>query len=381
MQIEVVDVGDGACSIISCPDHGDSQSITLIDCGVRRGSALAAAQTASDQLGRRLADVSTVIISHFDADHWRGLLHLADAYGSTHVYPAGHAIQFLYPALPPRAQRLPVGVFALISLRDNEPVSVVELVNRWNVASGGRVRPRALHSGSRFVANDHEWVVRWPPRNLGGDLATRIQVWLADLDEIAHEMAQDGDPRLQDNLSQGYAAWVELVAGGESDRAADRDDPVQDPFDVIEMPPEEEFGDDQSGSGDQYRGVKPELKRKLRRLAARMSLLDNLLSLVVEEVHGEFIGFGDIEGSALKALLAEGTLRRSYRVMLAPHHGTHETPAGFPAAALCISQNGYTHQGNFWKHRDTHTGSIWGCESTSARGTITCSTTESFWPF
>lgn len=71
--MEVLNVGDGACSRVHA-----GPSLAVLDCGSWGStSGRAPANVLASALGARLADLDTLIVSHFDADHWKGLHHLA----------------------------------------------------------------------------------------------------------------------------------------------------------------------------------------------------------------------------------------------------------------------------------------------------------------
>lgn len=376
MKIEVVNVGDGASSIVSCYCPG---GITLIDCGSRSGPAEHAAQKLLTQLGERSRLITTMIVTHFDTDHWWGLLRLAALMKNKGGLQ--HDLNLFYPGLPSGIDsRFVPGVFALVSTVRNTPVNSTRLIEAWHGAMKGSLRSKNLYRGDRFVANGHDWLVHWPPRKLSGSLARPIHDWLTELYDLAEEMAQNGYPLLRDNLTEAYDTWPNSA---ESVYAADEsnDEYVDVQYDLAAT----ETHDVQDGFGTQDATHVPKhLRNRFKDLVTRMSPLDNSLSLVVEDCEADFITFGDIEKEALHALVTssnEPRLQRHYSVMLAPHHGSHEAPIGLPTACHCVSQNGEDLATLNARHMDTHMNRGGECISTWNEGNVVLSLPPEYDPF
>lgn len=354
MQIEVINVGDGASSAFSCDSH---KSLTLIDCGALLAGARGCAETTAKQLGARLRLLDTIVVTHFDMDHWGGLLDLARLFGAL----PGHAreVTLHYPGMPVEwTSQLTAGVLALISTKENQPLNAITVVDKWNALPDVTMRAEPLYRGDEFWANGHRWMVHWPPRNIQGTLRGTIERWLDALLDLADELHDAGSPLLRRNLREAY----ELTS-----RVPQRQDERSDEIPVdVSGPDDDELGvSAEEGYAQEIRSIPDAFRERFRNLARRMSQLDNYLSLVVEDVEGGFIGFGDVEGRALDALLALTThprLASRYSVMLAPHHGTHRAPPGLPSASVCIAQNGKLHSPRHHLHKRTHIDSL--CLST-----------------
>ncbi|CEP26442.1 Protein of unknown function [Propionibacterium freudenreichii subsp. freudenreichii] len=384
LRIETINVGDGACAVTS--DTDKTTDLTLIDCGRWRRGDRAAADRARDYLGERLGDVTTLVVTHFDRDHWGGLLELAATHATLRPKNAP-AVEIRIPGMPDSfAKNLRAGMLALISSRDDAPVNAIELHDAWK-ATGVGVRQTVHYAGDEFEANGRTWKVLWPPHRVPTEMGDRITTWLDDLKKLADEMNAAGHGKLLDDLRKAYAG-VESFDASVAREESPREEPMRWPM------PERHYDEHRSGDDllpedaetapdTDFREVPKKFKDKLRKLANRMSSLDNALSLVITTEDGGFIDFGDIEGDALEALLRSGTVATEYTVMFAPHHGTHEAPSGLPQAWVCISQNGVDHHRKNFLHRKTHSNEG-RCVSTWDRGNIDLDTVRwgfRYWPW
>lgn len=367
MRIETINVGDGACAIAS--ETNATIDLTMIDCGRWRQGDKQAADRAEVYLGDRLGDVTTLVVTHFDRDHWAGLVRLASVHAE--LRPKDECrISIRIPGMPDAfASKLRAGMLGLISVRDNVPVNAIELMDAW-VSTGAKVEQTAHFAGDLFEANGREWAVLWPPRTIPDVMGTRITTWLQDLRTLAEEMAQAGQPILLENLRRAYAdgqRFAELTLDSPSNPDAptwstfEEDVPRSD----ADAHPE---GADSSAVASHFQVVPSNFRVALEGLAKRMSSLDNALSLVIAS-SDDFIDFGDIEGAALEGLHGTKSVRPAYKVMLAPHHGTHDAPDWLPEAGLCVSQNGVDHHRKNGRHKQTHV-NLGRCVSTWDHGNI-----------
>ena len=69
LEIYALPVGQGDCTIIQCP----TGTLIVLDCGSSSCSPQFSAQQVQNYLGNRINDVSTIIISHPDCDHYNYL--------------------------------------------------------------------------------------------------------------------------------------------------------------------------------------------------------------------------------------------------------------------------------------------------------------------
>ncbi|MFB2583334.1 MBL fold metallo-hydrolase [Herbiconiux liukaitaii] len=382
MRIETINVGDGACAVAS--DTDKTTDLTMIDCGRWRRGDRDAASRAANYLGERLGEVTTLVVTHFDRDHWGGLLELAATH-ETRRPNNSPPVEIRIPGMPDTfAADLRAGMLALISSRDGTPVNAIELLDAWQATNIG-VRQTVQYAGDEFEANGLEWKVLWPPHQIPPEMGSRIITWLKDLNQLAHEMESAGHGKLLDDLRRAYAE-VERF-----DTAVDRKEPCPDAPTWSSLPETriaEHTADDHPRldtvepvpADTEFVSAPAAFKKDLAKLAARMGALDNALSLVIATKAGDFINFGDIEGDALEALLLSGKVESEYPVMFAPHHGTHEAPYLLPKSGVCISQNGTDHHKKNLNHRRTHV-TYCRCISTWDHGNIDLETEwRGVWP-
>jgi len=112
-SLSVLDVGDGACSVLR--GQGTLYRTAVVDCGGI--GARRAARLLHHELGPRgHVHLDGLVVTHFDADHWRGLAGLPGLLTSARDVPS--ALPLFYPAVPfGVSSRLPAGVPAFVSHR------------------------------------------------------------------------------------------------------------------------------------------------------------------------------------------------------------------------------------------------------------------------
>lgn len=358
MWVDIINVGDGACTALEnyCSPRG---GLTIIDCGTHHHSKVATTPgvVAAVHLGGRLSRLNTMIVTHFDSDHWRGLLELADLYGVRQ--PAARDIDIFYPGMPDlgtsmTAARVRAGLMAMISTRDDDPINMVRLKKKWSQVSEVRAVP--LFRGDVFRANGRCWTVHWPPRIVDVARGARYATKIEELLVLADRMAGDGYPNLRDQWTEAYEAWEEFEDNRDHTQTLSFSEvPLPEPSVEPDDEDDVELGE---GEGAPLNEVPEQHREEFRRLLAELQGIDNYFSLVIS-VQDEFITFGDVEGTALRAVLAESdplvALKDSYKLMLAPHHGSHQAHATrLPAANLCVSQNGSKHEVTNFRHTGRH---------------------------
>lgn len=297
-----------------------------------------------------------VVVSHFDYDHWGGLIDLAGLVASRgRVEP----IQLLYPRLPRPAQNVPVGALALMSLHTPGVERPQRVIDAWR--AHGLLEARSMREGDWFEAVGRAWQVHWPPKVVGTDVTRAASAALEDLQALADDLRSQDYPALQESLERLHG-WPSIP---DDDRPRN---PLQGDDDVFEgvWAPLGGDGDLFEGDGDArplgafVRAAAmgtipddPEVINTCRSLDRRLQRLNNYFSLVMD-CGPEFAAFGDIEKGALRYLVRSGRLQSRYVALLAPHHGTHPVPAGFPVAEVCLMQDGPAHAQRHAKHLDTH---------------------------
>jgi hypothetical protein len=349
----------------------------VIDCGERWTDGTAAGASLLSFLGKEgIANLESIVVSHFDDDHWRGLVELAVHLPVASALPK--SLNLFYPTLPRAVAALSAAHSALISTAGGQPVNVLELEEAWNRTGRYRVQRRRLSQGDIFSSAGERWLVHWPPRELESEHLVAASHAIDQVWEIARELRDKGDSNLLENLRRAYEAdgheIPDTVRAASDSRTLgwelnDHSDPWTDWIEGSTVESEEDGLDNLQLKLSSRVELEPALKAKFTETARRIGRANNSLSLVIEALGRGFVGFGDLEGPALKKLCQSDRLANDYHFMLAPHHGTHQRwNQLLPTAKLCVSQNGAGHQRVNHRHKDVHVDSC--CVSTFERGFI-----------
>ncbi len=375
MHVEVLNVGDGACTVVKDDWFRPDGDLSIIDCGAWRSGGAPEAAFAAKSLGQSLGDVGTVVVSHFDADHWWGLRHLAPMFARARAARHGDAgrprVQLVYPRIPPAVRRLPAGYLAMITT-GGTGVRAADLIRSWQAVAD--VRPLPLRRNDTFDASGTEWRVHWPPASLPMGMGNGVQRALVDLDELAEDMDRAGAPALKRNLAEAYdldpfpaepPPFDDQISSARTDRDDLLPEPDNELGDEVDLQPRDD--PDHAALADDAELLPPEFRSRFGALARRLARANNLLSLVFESAGGELLVMGDVQDWALKAVAR--TLRKHYAIVLAPHHGTEPLPPGFPHACIGVAQTGPKHHVSWTQNPSIH-GAFDDCVSTHEFGNV-----------
>ncbi len=406
--LKVLHVGDGACSILSAT-HSGGGCTAVIDCG----STDRGARRASLELDRRLGregwrSLEALVVTHFDQDHWLGLRNAAYLVG-TRSRPSSPLAVYV-PAVPFGVSRnLPGITHNLITLQGQDPVQGVALRSTWEQQEVQlRFQSMARHDVMPLAGRDFE--VLWPPARLDGAGTARLNGLVEEIDQIADKLAQDGYPRLRRGLNEVYQerpfetepapqqrplGEAEQVRQrrplGEPEQAGDIDAHFDLDLDLSRDPAthdrllDEFFGgaheerDEPPGrvatavdqtaaaTGDAGPAFPQALRDQpaFKQLVKRARHAQNALSLVFHDPQQQgLIVFGDATPAVVRRVARSLPPNASYRVMLAPHHGT-QRPVQGPAADLCVAQGGRRMRGYWFLNHQAHWASTGSCVNTS----------------
>lgn len=300
---------------------------------------------------------STVVVTHFDLDHWMGLKAFADA------SPSGsESVQLVQPRFPSRARPVQAALLAYQTLHLTAPErSALDLVQAWENKSAD-LRRLSAFEGERFYAVGTEWNVLWPPRSLEARVSRVFERVAKESEELAGEYAPLGRALTWANESRFFPEEDRVYEELPNLEGYEEEIPVPDEFQML----------DSYGDGN-FIDAPAELRDRLRKNRADVQRLNNELSLVVEEVHGRFLSLGDIQGWGINELIRRDIMQDCYDTILAPHHGTQvpgvRTLPHFPWSRLVVAQNGPSHQGNLRvQELNAHTGQVL---STARSGSVT----------
>jgi hypothetical protein len=366
LVVQVLNVGDGACTIARS-DRDDR--LTIIDCGTTTPAISGnPAATVRQALGLNLANLDTMVVTHFDADHWHGFRDLAPMYKEAieRAKNPPPPPKLIYAGMPRQVRKLVPAIHAFQALGSDSGVRPLDLREAWS-ATGVRLKTEVLFRGHTFQASGYFWDVLWPPRHLPDSVSSWIQSALDDVQELAKDMADKGDSSLNENLQEAYEIWSGLEPKQDEDREYREDESPSSEelwdFPALEIRQSDLKSRPPGGTPAGPYGRLPErhaksFQTRFAKISKRLAAANNYLSLVVAQDR-RFISFGDIKLNALTALLrleAEKNDPRGnhYCISLAPHHGSHSIPARaidlYPTACLCISQSGH----KLFRHASKH---------------------------
>ncbi len=371
-RVTVVDVGDGACSVLRCGCLGPPCrcEVAVLDCGAYKAShqpAMKALRTVLRPDGLRR--LGTLIVSHFDADHWAGLQLLGAKAKPSELAPA---VRIAYPRLPDRAPDTFAAELALFETVKGTGVRPLDLVNTWRERT--KITPLPLYREMVFEAVGRQWRVLWPPRELPPHQLAALIGAVQDVEQLAKTLAAAGDSTLKDNLEaaresplprdppeEGGGAWPESEALP-SLPGPDNDIEEEQSYDHDSEPP---------GRFPDLGKIPGEHRAEFARVSRRLARANNNLSLIFYDLKQHLIAYGDANEPVLRRALVGSPSH--FRVALAPHHGTVPVPSVvFPAADACVSQAGKCHRQRWCRHVESH-GQERSCVNTADVGTI------SFW--
>ena len=321
-SLTVVDVGDGACSVLVGDDMFRMfPEVGVVDCGCFGEPHERAAQKLADALGPRVNQLRSIVVSHLDADHWEGFRYLP-----FHVTPMLPSLDVYVPAVP---VRLSTALRAFVTPR-SEDGSVTSLLRRSLIrllqpGHSPRVIPTA--ECDTVVAGGMELDVLWPPRRLEPAQQHAVDGAVAAVEALAgelHDAGSDGLSRSLDDLrhGEGDEDFPEPDGnentGGFGPHVLDGADPDADGFDA--------------------------LRRKAGRVFRRVRQVNNDLSLILLARDNSVLFPGDAGPDVLRQVLGRPEVARRTRdlqVMLAPQHGSRSGTARLlPPARLCVAQTG-----------------------------------------
>jgi hypothetical protein len=349
----VLNVGDGACAVLrERSSSGDCSGRTaIIDCGNRRR-----AQPAAELLSQHLSDedwhdLSELVVTHFDADHWKGLQLLAESAPVTwDGIPSD--LRIFFPAVPfDVTLQLPSTLMAFITIAGSFGVEALDLRAAWRKLTRVQLIPLARGDSFSLAGRSHEVV--WPPRWLDEPNTQRLNRVVQEIEEFAERLADNGHPRLIESLR--------IYQHGPHNR---RPRPYwrlnTDYFDVCQLALQDE--EDDEGIGDLHLRDAPEpaIPRELvndtefQKLYKKARAAQNDLSLIFHD-HTEksLLVFGDAPPNIVE-YVRKDLSQSGYQVALAPHHGSRRLLHGAPLADTCVSQGGEDMRKRWCNHKSSH---------------------------
>lgn len=352
-RASVLDVGDGACSVIRTRRDG-RESVTVVDCGSDSISADEACDRLLDAIDGRPELIETIVVTHFDADHYLGFGRLAErmrARGQRF-----RSLRLISPRPPDVAPQFTASYLAMAITVTG--VRSLDLALQLEKVTDGRFRytPVARSPANAFLAGGRGYEVLWPLAKLPLGVTRQVQHAVREFEELARSLAESGNTALRDNFEAARSGrWLQpredvtqgsVVSGS---YPAELHDPVD--LDLLE-----EADDFDSRLDIDRLNVPEHLQEDFRVVWDSMRRANNNMSMVFEDAEpGRLIAFGDAGAPVLSWLAKTDLCPAHYALMLAPHHGTHPLPEPLRITAdLCVAQNG-TKRAHLWlRHHRTH---------------------------
>lgn len=337
MEVKVVDVGDGACSV-----YTGENSLMVTDCGEgSSGKAVSSAGKLDRIVGRDSDRIQTIVVTHFDADHWKGLKAypgVLQKKNQWRVLPTH--VDFRIPRFPRAASKLPLAQLVLeaaFAKNTGTLGAALDLFGAWRSA-GVQVTVHPTARADTFVGAGADWTCHWPPRDitlLPARTQTAIRKLNDDLDELASQV-----PEFEEALQIANGiGWVNDDAQSEANGFTSTLTGRQLLFAINTVQPTVNVGG----------------------IIRKLSTYNNAFSLVHDSVdemgNGLLVNFGDCEKVGLNSLLGLQyptqllRLATQYEYLIAPHHGTqeprHAWKTHFPRVGRSVvAQNGRNHHHN-----------------------------------
>ena len=370
--LRVAAVGDGACSVFL--SGGGTQPVGIIDCG-----SASSPTRAADGL-RRILDLTrhpslTIVVTHLHADHYNGLRHLSRLLGRQYVFGRVVLVQARLPRHPVVRDYV-ARLYALeLVLGEVSGIPDLDLAGELRPACRYGLQRAPKSAGETIDLGGHRLDVLWPPEELTGDIADRIQRAIDNFDILAAQ-----DPAIAGALRRVREADLPLI-----DDAPVGLDRVQRTFDASvnfdtalddgrldEEPDRSPTTHLPRARSDDRRPRYRLPSAQVREAARAFASVANDLSLVIATPSRDFVAWGDVPLPC-----ARGIARRhgvptvpgaTQAVVLAPHHGSQGPTPSMGSSYACIAQHG-AHLHGKWTAKHEHcAGSV--CISTFASGDL-----------
>lgn len=361
MILRVLDVGDGACSIIQCENH--IHNVTVIDCGSDNRGPELASQRLLEAVGHRPETIDTIVITHFDTDHYMGLLRLAQ--WMKERSRSFHRLRLVAPRPPQIEPDFVVQYLAFMTYHTGIRNLDVGLA-LMDVTEPGEFYYQPVDRGTTFHTSHWQFEVHWPPQNLPNRVAGEVRTAMRLFEGFSQKLRAREITTLDTNLKvtrEGIGVWPH---NGSRDTDTSVTEGSADD-EIIEID-----GDDEEEASEDLRidnlELPDDLQDDYKKVWDAFRRANNDMSLIFDDSdHEAFIDFGDAGTSVLRWLGRYGNIGSHYTAMLAPHHGTHPLPRQLTVrAASCISQNGEKRGDLWWKHVTSHKHNYLPCLSTQS---------------
>jgi Metallo-beta-lactamase superfamily len=350
--LSILDVGDGACSVMRHDDHA-----TIIDCGSNDLGPDVACNRLLAAIGGRPEAITTIVVTHFDTDHYAGFLRLAERMSTVGSHFT--SLRLIAPRPPDEAPITYVAQYLALATTVTGIRNLDLALALKNVTAEGSFSyiPVSRSLCQRFQAGGIPFTVHWPPVGLPTRVASEVRTAMRLYGDLSRKLLAMGNNALYNNYRRArYGLWPRqhpYNADNALEEAASQ--PWQG--DAVDI---EFWGEEEEEYSDfpevEALDLPADLRQEFKAAWDSFRRANNNMSIIFDDHdHHSLAVFGDAGKPVLRWLSANGDLAPRYAVMLAPHHGTQSLPRNFNVKAdLCISQNG-SRRGHLWpRHVDTH---------------------------
>jgi ribonuclease BN (tRNA processing enzyme) len=347
-MFSVLDVGDGACSVLR-----HDEDVAIIDCGSNDLGADAACERLLTVLGGRPEVITTIIVTHFDTDHYAGFLKLAERMSTRGTRFAN--LRLIAPRPPEEQREYITQYFSLaMTVTGMRHLDLVRALENVTVNHRFSYVPASRNLYSPFLAAGVGFTVHWPPRKLRDRVAGEVRTAMRLYGELSRRLRAMDNNALYNNLRRAQHEWPRRRAY-EANYVSEETELRQQRDDAIDLDYEEDEAISDSPEIEAL-NLPGEVEEQFAAAWDAFRRANNNMSIIFDDrsQHGLAV-FGDAGKSVLRWLVGHRDLAPRYDVMLAPHHGTQRLPGNFDIRAeLCISQNG-SRRGDRWpQHLETH---------------------------
>lgn len=349
-----MDVGDGACTVLRRSWNCHNDDTAVIDCGSTSISASLAARRLLIEISNQPEDISTIIVTHFDTDHFLGLLELAKEMKAQKK--TFRKLNLIAPRPPDAKSNYSQSYLALasylIGVRNLDLAKALKEVTQ----KGHFTYTPVFREGPGFWAAHSHYSVHWPPRNLPTGVLRSVKNAITLYEDVAKKLKEKGIPDLEQNMKVAREGnWLNLSQSDDDSGDNLELNPTISNFDDNAF--DEDIDEDIDLPESANRKIPEELHGDFKKAWNAFRRANNNMSIVFDDdIQKNLVVFGDAESPVLRWIARQKELSHIYEVMLAPHHGTQRLPRNFATQAwACVSQNGSTGELHWEvKHLTTH---------------------------
>jgi hypothetical protein len=137
-----------------------------------------------------VADIETMIVTHFDMDHYSGFLRLAERMRSTG--DRFGSLTLICPTVPSVSFAYPYAQFFLALATTRSGFRSLDLATALREVTNGELMYRAVVQGETFEGAGHEFRIHWPPSHLERGVAGQVEKAVHQFEILAEALRWRG---------------------------------------------------------------------------------------------------------------------------------------------------------------------------------------------